>query len=205
MMSRGLYAITDPILTPPDLIVGKVEESLLGGACMVQYRAKDADPMRRRQQAAALLELCNRYSVPLIINDDVALASAIGAQGVHLGRDDMDIGEARASLGPTAIIGASCYDDLARAVRAQRQGADYVAFGSMFASTTKPAAPTASTQILQYAQARLSVAVCAIGGITVDNAKTLVDAGADLLAVISGLFAQPNPREAAQAFAALFD
>lgn len=177
----------------------------MGGARLVQYRDKTATNAARRRQATALLGLCNRHQVPLVINDDVALARAAGARGVHLGRDDMSIRDARALLGEDAIIGASCYNDFARAERACKEGADYITFGSFFGSPTKPHAVTADLDLIRRARRHLRIPVCAIGGITIDNAPSLLEVGADLLAVVSGLFAQPEPRLVARAFAALFD
>jgi thiamine-phosphate pyrophosphorylase len=204
-LPQGLYAITDPTLTPPEFIIEKVEQAILGGARMVQYRDKIADGARRQRQAAALLKLCNHYRIPLLVNDDVDLVRAVGAHGVHLGLDDATIREARTILGKDAIVGASCYDDFARAERACKAGADYVAFGSFFHSPTKPFAAKAGMDLLRRARRRLEIPVCAIGGITAANAAPLVEAGADLIAVISGLFAQPDPRQTAQVFATLFN
>ncbi len=202
---RGLYAITDPALTPPEAIVAKVERAILGGARLVQYRDKSNSSTLRQSQARALLDLCNRHHIPLIVNDDVDLAGAVHAQGVHLGSDDTTIDEARAALGPYAIIGVSCYNDFSRAQWAWRKGADYIAFGSFFPSPIKPEAVSANLDLLRRARRELELPVCAIGGITVDNAAPLIRAGADMLAVITGVFAQPDPHAAAQAFAALFD
>jgi thiamine-phosphate pyrophosphorylase len=202
---RGLYAITDPTLTPPDLIISKVEQAVLGGAQVVQYRDNTANKIARQQQATALLELCRDYYVPVVINNDVMLADAVGAQGVHLGLDDMPISEARAILNEDVIIGASCYNDFARAERAYREGADYIAFGSFFPSLTKPEAVKAGLDLLRRARRQFAVPICAIGGITVDNAASLVDAGADLLAVIGDVFAGPEPGAAARKFAVLFE
>lgn len=203
-LPRGLYVITDPVLTPAEMLVARVRQAILGGARMVQLRDKSADRNARRRQARALLRLCNAHDVPLIINDDVELARETGAHGVHLGKDDSGIEEARASLGAKAIIGVSCYNDLERAGKACRSGADYVAFGSFFPSMTKLSAPTADLSLIRQARA-LSVPVCAIGGITATNAAPLIRAGAQLLAVIHSVFAQADPEAAAREFTALFE
>jgi thiamine-phosphate pyrophosphorylase len=201
----GLYAITDPVLTPSVSIAEKVKLAILGGARMVQYRDNASQYAQRERQAAALVRLCNEHRVPLIVNNDVGLARQIGAHGAHLGRNDMRLSEARALLGRQTIIGVSCYDDFTRAEQAREAGADYVAFGSFFASTIKPEAPVAGLDLLTCARCVLELPVCAIGGITADNAAPLIRAGADLIAVASGVFAQPEPKSAARRIAALFE
>lgn len=202
---RGLYVLTDTALTPGEQLLAAVAAAIDGGAALVQYRDKSNDTARREAEATALLTLCRERGVPLIINDDTALAARIGADGVHVGREDAGLRQARAALGPDAIIGVSCYDDLERARQAEAAGADYVAFGSFFASPTKPAAVPASLDLLRGARAELSIPIAAIGGITPDNGAQLVAAGADLLAVITGVFAQPDIRAAARRYAALFE
>ena len=202
---RGLYAVTDGAERPVGELVALVEQFLLGGAVLVQYREKTGDAQRRRREAAALLELCHTWGVPLIVNDDARLARSLGAAGVHLGREDLPVAEARALLGPGPIIGASCYADPDRALAAEAAGADYVAFGRFFPSRTKPLAPEASVPLLAAMRPRLRVPIVAIGGITPENAPALVAAGADLLAVVHGLFGEPNPRAAAARFATLFE
>ena len=201
---RGLYALTDAALTPGDALLAAVAAAIRGGARLVQYRDKSADTQACRQQARALLDLCRDHGVPLIINDAVDLAASLAADGVHLGRDDISLNEARVQLGPRAIIGVSCYDSMARAVSAAHQGADYVAFGGFFPSPTKPGAVLASPALLAQARLQLSVPVCAIGGITPDNGAVLVKAGADMLAVISGLFAAKDVEDTARRYARLF-
>ena len=197
---RGLYAITDGPRT--DLSTA-VSQALAGGARVLQYRDKTADAARRHAEAAALKQLCDAHAVPLIVNDDVALAVAVGAAGVHLGRDDDDVAAARVALGPGAFIGVSCYDSLERARAAAAAGADYVAFGAFFPSPTKPQAARAPLDLLRQS-ATLGVPRVAIGGITPDNASSLVEAGADFLAVISAVFAAPDVRSATQRFARLY-
>lgn len=199
---RGLYAITDGRALPA--LLTAVQAAIRGGARVIQYRDKTRDGPRRQTEARALLELCRGHGVPLIINDDVELAAALAADGVHLGRVDGDIAAARVRLGPRAIIGASCYDSLSRAIAAAQAGADYVAFGSFFPSLSKPAAPRAPLELLGQARQQLGVPVCAIGGITPENGATLLAAGADMLAVISGLFAANDVLNTARAYAGLF-
>jgi thiamine-phosphate pyrophosphorylase len=204
MSCRGLYAITDAVLLPDDRLIGAVERALLGGARLIQYRDKSHDAARRLTQAQALDELCQRYKVPLIINDDAELAAQVGAAGVHIGQDDPDLATARARLGPKAIIGVSCYDRLDLALAAERAGADYVAFGAFFPSPTKPHEIRPPIALLREARAALTVSIVAIGGITPDNAPLLLNAGADALAVVSAVFAQPDIQAAARRFAILF-
>ena len=203
-LSRGLYALTDNTLIGGDRLIPAVTSAIDGGAVMVQYRDKSGDTARRLGEAQALAELCRRRGTPLIINDDVALAQAAGADGVHLGKHDADIAAARAALGPEAIIGVSCYNELERALAAQAAGADYVAFGSFFSSGIKPDAVRATTQLLVEAKRQLHIPVDALGGITADNGAQLVGAGADLLAVISDVFGQSDIRAAAARIAGLF-
>lgn len=200
-LRRGLY-----LITPDDADTARLlqrVQPLLPFASCLQYRNKAASPALRREQAAGLLPLCDAADVPLVINDDVGIAAAIGADGAHLGEHDGAIASARLLLGPGAIIGASCYDDAARATRAAAQGASYVAFGAFFPSPTKPQARRASLDLLRGA-AELGLPRVAIGGITLDNARPLVAAGADLLAVISGVFDAPDPVQAARAYQACF-
>ncbi|MGA9853492.1 MAG: thiamine phosphate synthase [Gammaproteobacteria bacterium] len=201
---RGLYAVTDGGLTPSQKLLPAVTASIRGGARLVQYRDKSPDTPRREREARALLAVCHDHEVPLIINDDVDLVARIGADGVHLGHEDAPLDQARVQLGPRAIIGVSCYDSLERAVAAVHVGADYVAFGSFFLSPTKPEAVPAPLSLLKDARRRLNVSVCAIGGITPENGAALVTAGADMLAVISGIFAQTDFEAAARRYAQLF-
>lgn len=199
---RGLYAIT-PDLDDTTRLCTLVKASLDGGAALVQYRNKNARAELRAKQAAQLLALCRRYSVPLIINDHVDLCLALDADGVHLGSDDGDIASVRESLGDK-LLGVSCYNSLERAQTAQAQGADYVAFGSCFGSSTKPDAVHAPLTLLTQAARELAVPVVAIGGITADNAHLAVDAGAGSVAVINALFGAANVQQAANRFSTLF-
>lgn len=201
---RGVYAITDATLTPHDRLLADVEQVLLGGARIVQYRDKSRDAALRLSQAEALARLCRAHAALLIINDDVGLAQASGAHGVHLGKDDDALPDARAALGPARVVGVSCYDSLARAEQAVAGGADYIAFGSFFSSSIKPQAVRAPLALLGEAKQRWRIPVCAIGGIDASNAAALIENGADMLAVISALFSSPDPRAAARGLNALF-
>jgi thiamine-phosphate pyrophosphorylase len=199
----GLYAVTPDTSDTPELLAG-AEAALAGGARLLQYRNKSADAALRLIQGRALLALCRKYRLPLIINDHLDLALALDADGLHLGSDDGALSAARARLGAGKILGASCYDRLESALEAQRAGASYVAFGSFFASIVKPGAVHAPLALLEIAKQRLSVPVVAIGGITLGNAPPLIAAGADGIAVISALFGAPDVRAAARNFSALF-
>jgi len=199
----GVYAIT-PDTADTEHLLTQVEYALAGGIAAVQYRDKSGDVARRHAQASELVALCRQYGVPLIVNDDLRLADLVDADGVHLGRDDGSLTEARIILGPEKFIGASCYQSLDLARAAQAAGADYVAFGSFFASPTKPAAPRAALELLREATAAIHVPLVAIGGITLANAAQLIDAGADAIAVLSALFDAPDIRAAARDFNQLF-
>jgi len=183
---RGLYAVTPDLADTADL-VARVEAAIKGGAAAIQYRSKTADGALRRAQAGALARVHAARGALFIVNDDAALAAAVGADGVHLGEDDGSIDDARKELGPDRIVGVSCYNDFARAEAAVAAGADYVAFGSFYASGVKPAARRAELSLLQRAR-RLGVPVVAIGGITAGNAPDLIRAGADAVAVITAVF-----------------
>jgi len=201
---RGLYAITDSQLLSDNALVASVEQAIRGGAQVIQYRDKSHDATKRLQQAQALQTLCRGYRIPLIINDDVALAQAIAADGVHLGKTDGSVTVARQQLGATTLIGVSCYNQLALAEQAVAAGADYIAFGSFFPSMIKPDAVTADIPLLRHAKQTLPCPVVAIGGITVNNGADLFAAGADCLAVISGVFGADDIQAAAQQYTALF-
>lgn len=199
----GIYAITFETADTENLL-SKVEAALAGGIAAVQYRDKSGDVARCHEQASELVALCHRYGVPLIVNDDLRLADLCDADGVHLGRDDGSLREARIILGHDKLIGASCYQNLELAQAAQAAGADYVAFGSFFSSPTKPDAGRASLDLLRDAVPRIHVPLVAIGGITLVNAPHLLDAGADSLAVLSALFDAPDIRASAHALNLLF-
>ena len=204
MRLRGLYAITDNQLSPGALLEASVAAALRGGARVIQYRDKSTDTTLRLREARALVDICHSHNALLIINDDVELAAACGADGVHLGKDDLDLAQARERLGGQTIIGLSCYNDLERARRAAHAGADYIAFGRFFPSRTKPNASAATPETLRAARRELALPLVAIGGITPDNGRLLIDAGADMLAVIHGVFGQPDIEAAARRFAELF-
>jgi len=204
ILPDGLYAITDSRLTPPASLLEQVELAIAGGARVIQYRDKLASDSERFTLASGLAALCRRARVPLIINDDVALAAAVGASGVHLGESDGTVAAARARLGNDAMVGVSCYNRMERAREAVAAGAGYVAFGRFFASRSKPDAVPADTALLGRARRELNVPVVAIGGITPDNAGTLIDAGANLLAVIHGVFGQHDVQAAAASYVRRF-
>jgi len=201
--ARGLYAITQSEGKSPSKILAEVEAALKGGAAVVQYRDKHRQDATAYRLATDLTALCHAFQVPLVINDSVDLALATGADGVHLGKEDGELHEARRRLPPGAIIGVSCYNDLQKAEQAARAGADYVAFGRFFPSGSKPLATKAEVETLRLAKQRLSLPIVAIGGILPDNAGQLLQAGADVLAVIGGLF-DYAPEQAARDYCALF-
>ncbi len=182
----------------------KAEQALLGGAKLIQYRDKSKHAEKRLRQAKALKQLCLQNHALLIINDDIELANLVQAHGVHLGKEDASIVQARQLLGAQSIIGISCYDQLDLALEAEKAGADYVAFGAFFASPTKPQAGTASLELLKSAKRQLHIPICGIGGITTKNAATLIAEGADMTAVISDLFASDDIQTTASQFARLF-
>ena len=201
----GLYAMADTSVLGEEILVQAVSLALQGGARLVQYRSKADDPGLREWQAVDLLHLCRGMEVPLLVNDDVDLAQRIGAAGVHLGKDDRGVSEARERLGADAIIGASCYGSPGLAEQAWRDGASYVAFGRFFPSSTKPFAVRTEASILGAARQRMPLPMVAIGGITVATGGELVTAGADMLAVARGLFGQADIKAVAGQFARLFD
>lgn len=201
---RGVYAITDENLLAGPALFSAVEEALGAGLALLQYRNKNADWQSKCAEARQLLQLCGHYNTPLLINDDVELCLEVGAAGVHLGQADTKLVEARQRLGEQAIIGITCHSDLSLALRAQANGADYVAFGRFFPSHTKPNAPPASIQVIKQAKAQLNIPIVAIGGINAENGQALVTAGADMLAVIHTLFASPDVEAEAKALNALF-
>lgn len=200
----GVYAIT-PECRDTGRLLAMCEAALKGGVAALQYREKTRDVALRHEQASELLGLCRRYTVPLIVNDDLRLADLVGADGVHLGRDDAALHEARIILGPGKLVGVSCYQSLDRARQAQELKADYVAFGSFFASPTKPQASRADIALLSAASREITLPIVAIGGITFDNAAELIDAGADAIAVISALFDAPDVEAAARQLNTLFE
>lgn len=200
--ARGLYAITQTDNKSGDTIINEVIAAIKGGAVIVQYR--DKNPLDAIFLASELVKVCHQYRVPLIINDDVELAAKVGADGVHIGKEDGAIAQARKRLGADAIIGVSCYNFVEQALDAQNQGATYVAFGRFFPSTSKPLAAPAQIKTLQQAKLLLNIPIVAIGGILPENGAQLLTAGADLLAVIGGLF-ESQPEQSARAYQALFE
>lgn len=198
---RGLYAITQPENKSISQVLQAVEAALKGGAVVIQYR--DKKPIDAISLAGKLLKLCHAYHVPLLINDNLELALTMGADGVHLGKDDGNIADARSRLGPNAIIGVSCYNDLQKACVAVDNGADYVAFGRFFPSGSKPLAAPADIATLGLAKQQLQIPIVAIGGILPNNGGQLISAGADLLAVIGGVF-DHDPEAAARLYQSLF-
>ena len=201
MKLRGLYAVT-PDCPDSATLLAKAEAALRGGVALLQYRNKAASSERAASEAAALRALARRFRTPFIVNDSVELACELDAEGVHLGRDDGNVAAARARLSGK-VLGVSCYDSLARAQAAVTAGADYVAFGSVFVSSTKPGAVRAPLSLFGAAR-RLGVPLCAIGGVTVERASRLLEAGADLVAVISDLFDAPDISARARAYAKIF-
>lgn len=202
-MISGLYAIT-PEQADTARLLRQVRAALAGGAAVVQYRSKGRDVALQHEQASELIALCHAFGVPLIVNDNLRLADLSGADGVHLGREDGSLRQARIVLGAEKMIGMSCYNDLELALAAEAGGADYVAFGSFFPSATKPGAVAAPLDLLQEARKRLHVPIIAIGGITPENAPVLIEAGAAAIAVISGLFDAPDIELAARQYSQLF-
>lgn len=199
----GLYVITPDSIDTTNLLT-MTEEALVGGATIIQYRNKIADAVLLQEQAYLLAQLCRKYQVVFIINDHVDVAMAVDANGVHLGQNDGSIRDARKKLGDEKIIGVSCYNQLNLAIDASQQGADYVAFGAFFASSTKPDAVTASTDLLCKAKQKLFVPIVTIGGITLTNAAALIDQGCDAIAVSSALFNTQDIQSTARAFSQLF-
>lgn len=201
MKHRGLYAIADTGYLSSQRFAHAVEAALAGGVVMVQYRDKSGDAARRSHQAQSMVALCRRYGATSIINDDPELAAAVAADGVHVGRDDAEPAALRTLIGPEAVIGVSCYNEIERARRAAAIGADYLAFGSVHPSPTKPDAVHAPLELLGRARADTGLPICAIGGITAERAPQLVAAGADLLAVIDDLFSAADITARAREYA----
>jgi thiamine-phosphate pyrophosphorylase len=202
---HGLYAITDASLIAEKKFSAAIEQALAGGARIIQYRDKSKNIKKRLRQVASIKLLCEKYSGVFIINDDIDLAKAIDADGVHIGANDACYATAREKLGDSKVIGVSCYNQLEYALQAQKKGADYVAFGRFFASSVKPNAAAANAGLLTQAKGKLTVPICAIGGITLNNAAQLITAGADMLAVITAVFAAKDIKTTCQKFNILFE
>lgn len=201
---RGLYAIT-PEMSDGARLLADVGAALAGGCRLLQYRDKLSPMPERVARARALRALTRRHGARLLINDDLALCQLVGADGVHLGGDDGSLSAARAILGPQRLLGASCYADAGRARQALAAGVDYVAFGAVYPSPTKPEAPRAAVDLFRTAKINLGATTCAIGGITLANAPPLIAAGVDLLAVITDLFSAPDIAARAAQYQRLFE
>lgn len=202
---KGLYAITDCEHLDTDILIRKSEEILDAGAVMLQYRNKSDDYELKQIQAELLQKLCDKYHVPFIINDDIELARKLGADGVHLGVDDTGCKKARIILGPDSIIGISCYNDLDRAIIIKNAGASYIAFGAFFPSQTKVNTVKADLKLIKIAKEKLNLPIVAIGGITTENGNSLIQAGADFLAVISGIYNPENTASITRDYVKLFN
>ena len=202
---KGLYAITDQQLITEENFRASVEATLQGGTRIIQYRDKSDKQNKRLQQASLLRALCHQYHAICIINDDLELAKAVNAHGVHLGKDDLSLTMARQILGENAIIGVSCYNDLDRAIAAENNKADYVAFGAIFSSTTKPEANVAGLDIITKAKQQLSIPVCTIGGITQENIQQVIQQGADMAAVISSIFSADDIKQSTKILSQSFN
>jgi len=200
---KGLYAITDTKLMGENLL-SMAEQAIKGGVAILQYRNKTAPMKQQEKEALALAALCKKNNVLFLINDNIELAIKVKADGVHLGQSDSNIQQARAQLG-NKIIGVTCHNDIELARLAQQQGADYVAFGRFYTSQTKPSASPAKPSILSEAKKNLSLPIAAIGGITLETASILLNQGADMLAVIQGIFAQDDVSAVSQQFVEIID
>lgn len=202
---KGLYVITDKKLIPQSQFVENVEKAIKGGANIVQLRDKDTSIQETIRRGKELLKLTRKYGVPLIINDLPELVAEIGADGVHLGENDESVGDARAMLGKESIIGVSCYGNLERGYFAEREGADYVAFGTPFFTPTKPERSPTSFDILRESVKRIKLPVFAIGGITADNAESVLDTGVDGIAVITSVFESSDPEKASKELCSIIE
>ena len=202
---HGVYAITDQHLITPKKFSSKVRQALEGGAKVVQYRDKSQHHQLRFEQANNLVKLCKEFDAISIINDDIELAKSVNADGVHIGVDDDELDFARQSLGAKKIIGISCYSDISLAEQAVLDSADYVAFGSIFSSSTKPQAPVAGLDILQQAKQKFDVPIVAIGGINLNNLADVLATGVDSVAIVRGIFADDNVRMITQKYAKAFN
>jgi thiamine-phosphate pyrophosphorylase len=201
----GLYVLTDALVRTPGDLIGRARAVLEGGARVLQYRDKSTDTRRRLAEASALRDCCQAYDALFIVNDDVLLAEQVGADGLHLGEHDTDVATARARLGPGCCLGASCYGDLERAARMLAAGADYLAFGAVFRSSTKPDARTLPAGRLAAARRQFSVPLVAIGGIDAGNVAGIVAIGVEAAAVSSAVFSADDPASAARALVTAID
>ena len=203
LSNRGIYAITDCANTTAQELLEKSEAILKTGISLFQYRNKTSNQQKKKELAQELQSLCHQYNTPFIVNDDVLLAKDISADGIHLGKDDDDISLAREVIG-SRIIGISCYNNINRAIAAEKAGANYIAFGAFFPSVTKPDAKKADIALVKLAKSQLTIPVVAIGGITPENGKQLIEANIDYLAVISGLYSASDTISATQSYNDLF-
>ena len=201
---NGLYLVT-PDWDDLDLLLARTEQALQAGVAMLQYRHKGADEALRRRQATQLLALCRRYGTPLIINDHIELCLDLGADGVHVGGRDPGVVEARARLGPAALIGASCYGERALALQAAAAGASYVAYGGFYRSRVKQYAVTTQADIVDWSKGAIALPVVVIGGMTPENAAPLVARGADMVAAISSVYGADSVETAVRQFAEVFE
>lgn len=197
-MLKGIYAITDEILTPNTSIVSQVEAALKGGAKVIQLRNKSAQDKDLIETATQLQALCVKYQATFFVNDRVELAQKIGADGVHIGYSDLGVKETRELIGPTVLIGVSCYGDIERAKQAIKDGADYVAFGAFYPSKTKPKAAVVDFNVIAQAKKELGVPVCVIGGINEDNIKEIAAYQPDMFSLVSDIFEAKNIQEKVQ-------
>ena len=203
LSNRGIYAITDCANTTAQELLEKSEAILKTGISLFQYRNKTSNQQKKKELAQELQSLCHQYNTPFIVNDDVLLAKDISADGIHLGKDDDDISLAREVIG-SRIIGISCYNNINRAIAAEKAGANYIAFGAFFPSVTKPDAKKADIALVKQAKSQLTIPIVAIGGITPENGKQLIEANIDYLAVISGLYSASDTISATQSYNDLF-
>lgn len=201
---NGLYAITDPKLMGADLLV-KAQQAIAAGISILQYRNKTAAIETQEQEALALAQLCKKNNVIFIINDNIELTLKVNADGVHIGQGDTHITQARTLLGENKIIGVTCNNNIELALDAQKNGADYIAFGRFFPSKTKPSAPHAELSLLREARKLITLPIVAIGGINHDSAPSLLKEGADMLAVIHAIFGQQDISNATQEFVEIID
>jgi len=200
---KGLYLVT-PDWDDTERLIAVSEQAIRGGVSLLQYRHKTASEPLRQEQAAALLKLCRRLNVPLIINDHLELCEAIDADGIHVGGTDASVASMRARLGSSKIVGASCYGDLQLARDAQASGASYVAFGGFYPSRVKKYAVTTAPNIITLALNELNLPICVIGGMTPENSRVLIDHGAHMVAAISSVYSADNPHLAATNFSQMF-
>lgn len=192
---KGIYAITDEVLTPNKTIVSQIKEALEAGAKVIQLREKSSSDDELESVARSLQNLCDKHDATFFINDRVQLAKKINADGVHVGINDQRVKEARAEVGDQMLIGVSCYGDLERAKQAVKDGADYVAFGAFYPSKTKPKAEVVSKEVISRAKAELKVSVCVIGGINRKNIHEIINFQPDLYALVSDIFESKNIKQ----------